>query len=222
MPRRPRLRSSGRGHGIRRDYGKLVQFDSACCRWEPVLKTFEELSTTLVSSGVTLLAIEQTVTSCPPEAACATSCGPWDGRVDIVVEYDSPDPLQEVDDAWFELASRFGLFGESGEFLLLVNLHDDPYDSDLYWARVRLQENWTVAGSSSATINGPARDGLATMSPSGDVIIVGTTNQEDMSVLAVPRPHRASAIRKFAQFMLRDGKLTADEAENLKRWLARD
>lgn len=162
------------------------------------------------------------MTSCPPEAAHATSCGPWDGRVDIVVEFDSPDPLQEVDDAWSELASRFGLFGESGEFLLLVNLHDDPYDSDLYWARVRLQENWTLAGSNSATVNGPARDGLATMSPSGDVIIVGTTNQEDMSVLAVPRPHRASAIRKFAQSMLRDGELTADEAENVKRWLARD
>lgn len=60
------------------------------------------------------------------------------------------------------------------------------------------------------------------MSPTGDVIIVGTKNQEDLSVLAVPRPHRASAIRKFAQFMLRNGELTTDEADNVKRWLARD
>ncbi|MEU6495303.1 hypothetical protein ABZ890_33740 [Streptomyces sp. NPDC046984] len=181
------------------------------------------MSTTLASSGVTLLAIERTVTSCPPEAAhAATSCGPEDGRVDIIVEYDSPDPLQEVDDAWFGLALRFGLFGESGEFLLLVNLHDDPYDSDLYWARVRLQATWTVVGSNSTTINGPAGDGLGTMSPSGDVLIVGTTYEEYMSVLAVPHPHRASAIRKYAQFMLRDGKLAADETKNVKTWLARD
>ncbi|WRZ95652.1 hypothetical protein OHB54_45655 [Streptomyces sp. NBC_01007] len=203
--------------------GKLVQFEFARFCWEAALKTFEELSRTLASSGVTLLAVERTVTSCPPQAAHATSCGPQDGRVDIVVEYGSPDPLQEVDDAWFGLASRFGLFGESGEFLLMVNLHDDePYDSDLYWARVRLQEQWTVAGSNRETINGPALDGLATMSPTGDVIIVGTKNQKDLSVLAVPRPHRASAIRKFAQFMLRNGELTTDEADNVKRWLARD
>ncbi|MFI5982409.1 hypothetical protein ACIBEA_16185 [Streptomyces sp. NPDC051555] len=190
---------------------------------EEVLKTFEDLATTLALSGITLLGIDETVTSCPPDAASqTTACGPWDGRVDEVVEFDSPDPLQAVDEAWWRLACQFDLFGAEGEFLLLVNLHDDPYDSDSYWARVRLQEKWTVAGSNSSTINGPSLDGLITMSPTGTVIIEGSTYQDYMSVLAVPSPHRASAIRKFTEFMLREHKLSADEAESVARWLAQD
>ncbi len=174
-------------------------------------------------SGITLLGVEKTATSCPPHAASqTTACGSWDGRVDEVIDFDSLDPLREVNEAWFSLASRFRLFGDGGGFLLLVNLHDDPGDIDLHWASVRLQEDWNVAGSRPSTINGPSRDGLLTMSPSGDVIIVGSTYQEYMAVLAVPNPHRASAIRHYAQGMLRGGVLLADEAENVTRWLARD
>ena len=44
---------------------------------------------------------------------------------------------------------------------------------------------------------------------------MGSTYQEYMAVLAVPNPHGASAIRHYAQGMLRGGVLLADEAENV-------
>ncbi|MFI8389186.1 hypothetical protein [Streptomyces sp. NPDC085540] len=141
--------------------------------------------------------------------------------MDVIVNYDSPSPLREVDEAWFTLASRFGLFAEDGTFLLLVNLLDDVDDIDLRWARVRLNQEWTVAGDNPATINGPGKRGLCTMSAVGDVVIVGTTYEEYMSVLAVPDPHRASAIKHHAEGLLRSGNLSAGEAENVKRWLER-
>ncbi|MFF7590495.1 hypothetical protein ACFZCK_23710 [Kitasatospora purpeofusca] len=108
----------------------------------------EHLSARLADSGLILVRVEETVTTCPPSAAfAATGCGPEDGRVDTVVEYDTPDPLGDVNRAWFAQATRFGLLGDTGEFLLLVNMHDDPYDGDLRWARVRLGADWNVAGN---------------------------------------------------------------------------
>ncbi|MEV6976264.1 hypothetical protein [Kitasatospora sp. NPDC093806] len=182
----------------------------------------EQLSVLLAASGLILVGLEETVTSCPPNAAfAATGCGPEDGRVDIVVEYDGPDPLGDVDRAWFAQATRFGLLGDSGEFLLQVNVHDDPYDADLRWARVRLGPQWSVAGDRTTTINGPTRDGLITMSLRGDVIVEGSTGQENMRVLAVPNPHRASAIRHYVGFMLQDGRLSGVDADNVRNWLAR-
>ncbi|MFB8241046.1 hypothetical protein ACFC58_31365 [Kitasatospora purpeofusca] len=182
----------------------------------------EQLSARLADSGLILVCVEETVTSCPPSAAfAATGCGPDDGRVDIVVEYDSPDPLGDVNRAWYAQATRFGLFGDTGEFLLLVNMHDDPYDADLRWARVRLGPLWNVSGDRSTTINGPTLDGLITMSVHGDVIVEGSTGQRAMDVLAVPNPHKASAIRHYIGFMLRNGELSGLEADNVKNWLAR-
>ncbi|MET9403314.1 hypothetical protein [Kitasatospora sp. NPDC002965] len=87
----------------------------------------EQLSARLAESGIHLVGLEETVTSCPPSAAfAATWCGPEDGRVDIRVEHDSPDPLGDANRAWYALATRFGLLDGTGEFLLRVNLHDQP------------------------------------------------------------------------------------------------
>ncbi|MFC5664559.1 hypothetical protein ACFP3U_16390 [Kitasatospora misakiensis] len=139
-----------------------------------------------------------------------------------MVEYDSPDPLGDVNRAWFAQATRFGLFGDTGEFLLWVDIHDEPYGGDLRWARVRLGPNWNIAGDRPTTINGPTRDGLITMSVHGDVIVEGSTGQHNMEVLAVPNPHKASAIRHYVEFMLRDGELSGVEAENVRNWLGRE
>jgi hypothetical protein len=80
----------------------------------------------LAASGLILLDGEPVLTSCPPEAASqASACGPEHGRVDEVIDLKRPDALRDVNAAWYRLATRFGLFGERGEFLLFVNLSDD-------------------------------------------------------------------------------------------------
>ncbi|MFD5088850.1 hypothetical protein ACFVYP_40305 [Kitasatospora sp. NPDC058201] len=100
----------------------------------------EQLSARLAESGIHLVGLEETVTSRPPSAAfAATGCGPEDGRVDFRVEYDSPDPLGDVNRAWYALATRFGLLDGTREFLLWVDLHDGPDAADLRWARVAME-----------------------------------------------------------------------------------
>ncbi len=86
---------------------------------------------------------------------------------------------------------------------------------------MRLGADWNVAGDRPTTINGPTWDGLITMSVNGDVIVEGSTGQRETDVLAVPNPHKASAIRHYVEFMLRNGELSGVEADNVRNWLAR-
>lgn len=178
------------------------------------------LSAALASSGISLVRIEETVRTCPPEVAgLATSCGPEDGRVDEVVHYDGPAQFREVNDAWMRLATRFGLFGKDREFLLCVRADDA---SDSVWARVRLGDDWNIAGRVPNAIRGPWTGGLLTMSLSGSVVILGTTYEEYMSVLALPAPHRAPVVRRYARYVIEQGDLSEPERENLAAWLDRD
>lgn len=112
--------------------------------------------------------------------------------------------------------------GQDREFLLAVREDDE---SESLWARVRLGEKWSVAGRSPSGIVGPARPwtgGLLTMSLSGDVVVVGTTYEEYMSVLAVPRPYRVEVMRRYAGYLLAEGRVTGMEALNLRAWLDRE
>ncbi|MFJ8852807.1 hypothetical protein [Streptomyces sp. NPDC102437] len=180
----------------------------------------ETLAGELAASGLTLLGGEPVLATCPPEAATlASACGPEHGRIDEVVDLKRPNALQDVNAAWHRLATRFGLFGEQGEFLLFVNLGGDG-DSDFSWVRVKLRGGWNMAGATEGTINGPASDGLLTMSPRGGVIIEGTTYEDGMaSVLAVPNPHRALPIRRFSESIMRSGEVEPGEAASIGRWL---
>ncbi|MGW5851046.1 hypothetical protein ACWFQ8_24390 [Streptomyces sp. NPDC055254] len=142
--------------------------------------------------------------------------------MDEIIQYGSPDPLRDVNNAWIRLASQFGLFGKEREFLLGVRADEE---SDSVWARVRLGEEWNVAGHSPSTITGPCRPwtgGLLTMSLSGSVVIIGTTYEQCMAVLALPDPHRVPVIRRYAQYVMAKGKLSEWEDENLRAWLDQD
>ncbi|MFI0824398.1 hypothetical protein ACH4Q7_08075 [Streptomyces roseolus] len=178
------------------------------------------LSATLASFGISLQGIEETVKTCPPEVAgLATSCGPEDGRVDEVIHYDSPTQFRDVNDAWMRLATRFGLLGTERQFLLCVRADDA---SDAVWARVRLGDDWNIAGRVPNAIRGPWTGGLLTMSLSGSVVVLGTTYQEYMSVLALPDPHRVPVLRRYAQYMIEQGDLSEPERENVAAWLDQD
>ncbi|MEU6932494.1 hypothetical protein AB0A05_25445 [Streptomyces sp. NPDC046374] len=183
----------------------------------------QALTDKLAMSGLSLLRGEPPLTTCPAEAASqASACGPEHGRVDEVIDLKRPDALRDVNAAWYRLATRFGLFGEQGEFLLFANLGDGDDDIDFRWLQVKIQDSWNMAGSTEGTINGPAFDGLLTMSPQGGVIIEGTTYQGDMaSVLAVPNPHRALPIRRYAESIMRSGKLQPGEVASIGAWLDR-
>ncbi|MDX2818844.1 hypothetical protein PV410_41015 [Streptomyces sp. PA03-5A] len=182
----------------------------------------ETLTDKLGASGLLVLDGEPLLTTCPPEAASqASACGPEHGRVDEVIDLKRRDGLRDVNAAWYRLATRFGLFGERGEFLTFVNLGEDD-EIDFRWLQVKLQECWNMAGSTEGTINGPSLDGLLTMSPHGDVIIEGTTYQGGVAaVLAVPNPHRALPIRRLAESIMRSGKLPPGEAASIGAWLDR-
>ncbi|MFD9517924.1 hypothetical protein [Streptomyces sp. NPDC059979] len=139
--------------------------------------------------------------------------------MDEVVQYDSPDQFREVNEAWIRLATRFGLFGKEREFLHCVRADDA---SEAVWARVKLGDDWHIAGRVPNTIRGPWTGGLLTMSLSGSVVVLGTTYEEYMSVLALPHPHRVPVISRYARYYMEKGKLSATECANLAAWLNQD
>ncbi|MDX2650451.1 hypothetical protein PV341_44275 [Streptomyces sp. PA03-1a] len=96
----------------------------------------ETLTDKLGASGLLVLDGEPLLTTCPPEAASqASACGPEHGRVDEVIDLKRRDGLRDVNAAWYRLATRFGLFGERGEFLTFVNLGEDD-EIDFRWLQV--------------------------------------------------------------------------------------
>src|SRR5262249_38270729 len=77
--------------------------------------------------------------------------GRFDATRDEVVDLDDPDLPAKVNAGWWRMATEYGLLDDEREFLLNINYQDylDPADQEpeLAWARVRLAEDWDLAGS---------------------------------------------------------------------------
>lgn len=182
----------------------------------------DELIAELAASGVVALPGRPPV-MCPTEAAVLSVCQPEDGRIDEIINLADPGARHLVNDAFLQLASRFGLFGEHGDFLLAVNYERDGLGDDVQWIRVRLADSWDMAGGYYGTICGPSGDGLLAMSLDGKLIMSATTYESGLaSVIALPDPHRAAPVRRAVGYLL-DSKKTPDtEKETIRAWLDQD
>lgn len=122
-------------------------------------RTDDEISADLDSAGIEFLERITTEVSYPLPASGAgpASCRPDDGRFDSmpdeVVHVDAPDMPAKVNAGWWRMAHEFGLLDERREFLLGIDYSGtESVESEYGWARVRLADEWDLAGSGSTTL----------------------------------------------------------------------
>lgn len=86
-------------------------------------------------------------------ASCLPEHGRFDAKPDEVVDVTDPDMSAIVNAGWWRMATEYGLFDERREFLLGVDYRDpDAVDPEYAWVRVRLNDEWDLAGSGSAAL----------------------------------------------------------------------
>jgi len=85
-------------------------------------------------------------------ATCRRGDGRFDSRPDEIVNVDDPDLPARVNAGWWRMATEYGLFDKQREFLLAVDYREpDAVEPENAWVRVRLLDDWDLAGSGVAT-----------------------------------------------------------------------
>jgi hypothetical protein len=93
----------------------------------------------------------------PPPPYSPASCGPqhgrFDSRPDEVVDIDDPAMPAKVNAGWWRMATEYGVVDQRQEFLLRVRYSDpDEVEPEYAWVRVRLSDQWDLAGSGSIAL----------------------------------------------------------------------
>jgi hypothetical protein len=93
----------------------------------------------------------------PPPYYSPASCGPQHGRFDSlpdeVVDVHDPEMPVKVNACWWRMATEYSVFDHRREFLLSVNYSDpDEVEAEYAWVRVRLSDQWDLAGSGSMAL----------------------------------------------------------------------
>jgi hypothetical protein len=91
----------------------------------------------------------------PPPYYSPASCGPEHGRFDSdeMIDVDDPEMPAKVNAGWLRMATEFGVLDSRREFLLGVNYSGpDEVEPEYAWVRVRLSEQWDLAGSGSIAL----------------------------------------------------------------------
>nr|BEK62897.1 hypothetical protein KPHV_01240 [Kitasatospora purpeofusca] len=183
-----------------------------------------DLSTRCTAAGLILLDITGAADVIPVEAAwMASACGPDDGRFDQEFDFQDSELVQKANEAWFAMAREYELLDQSQEFFLSLTIPGSDGSPDVRWGLVRLKDEWDImgAGTANGLLGGPyGRPGFVMLSKAGYTVVAGTTWQDGVGVLAVPNPHRASAIRKFMTRTPR-GSVSEVEFDNIENWLSR-
>ncbi|WP_231953843.1 hypothetical protein [Actinoplanes derwentensis] len=124
-----------------------------------VSRTDDEVAVDLARAGIKFIERIATEISYPLPASDQgpASCGAEHGRFDSepheIVHVDALDMPAKVNTSWSRMANEFGLFDEDREFLLAVDYAGpDTAESEPRWVRVRLGEEWDLAGSGSSTL----------------------------------------------------------------------
>jgi hypothetical protein len=86
-------------------------------------------------------------------AGCGSEHGRFDSRPDEVVDVNDPEMPAKVNAGWWRMATEYGVVDNRREFLLLVRYSDpDEVESEYAWVRVRLSDQWDLAGSRSTAL----------------------------------------------------------------------
>ncbi len=161
----------------------------------------QAIEASLRTAGISVLDFIWPVPTLPASAAwMLAACDLEDGRIDRVLGLDVPDLIREANIAWWQLVVEYGLLDQDRTFLVSVGPVDQEIPAVPHWARVRLENDWNIAGGATdyGVLGGPpGRPGFVMMSLDESVLIGGTTWQDSISIIALPRPAAASAIQKF-------------------------
>ncbi|BCY14532.1 hypothetical protein [Actinoplanes sp. L3-i22] len=89
----------------------------------------------------------------PPPYYTPASCRWEHGRFDSdrAFQPDDPDLVAKVNADWFRMATEFGVLDERRELLLAVSFGEVRYN-EYTFARVRLADEWDLAGSGSTLL----------------------------------------------------------------------
>ncbi|MEU4107869.1 PE-PGRS family protein [Streptomyces sp. NPDC027717] len=135
-----------------------------------------ELHELLRSAGLEVVGTGRVSDARPPMAAwrpvIAASTEPT-----LAVPDDHADLVPELNRQWHRLAVEHGVFGVDGEFLISV-----ANQGRVCWTRVRLTEQWDLAGHLGAREGQPE---FVTMSPDGESVLGVTCEEYEVWFVAV-------------------------------------
>jgi hypothetical protein len=161
----------------------------------------QAIEASLRTAGISVLDFMWSAPTLPASAAwMLTACGLEDGRIDCILDLDEPDLMRKANIAWWQLVAEHGLLDQDRSFLVSVGPVDQEFPAKPHWARVRLEADWDIIGGGTdyGVLGGPpGRPGFVMMSLDESVLTGGTTSQDSISVIALPRPAAAKAIQKF-------------------------
>ncbi|WP_143660525.1 hypothetical protein [Streptomyces sp. JHA26] len=162
------------------------------------------------------------------------------GRRDAFVGFDDPHLIEHANRGWYELATSFGLFDVSREFLLALPAYRHNPRVDLeqpsVWRRVRLLDAWDVMGAACSIRRGRSvlghdecllgsrsgRPEFAMLSLDSTVSVVGTTWQDGIGSLAVPNPGDTEPVRRLIDWEANGADVSRDRRARAVAWLQRD
>lgn len=86
-------------------------------------------------------------------ASCGPEHGRFDSSADEVVDVRDPDMAAKVNAGWWRMATEYDVIDDRRELLLSVNYTvPGEIDPEYAWIRVRLSDEWDLAGSGSAAL----------------------------------------------------------------------
>ncbi|MFG2045010.1 hypothetical protein [Dactylosporangium sp. NPDC048998] len=160
----------------------------------------QEITSSLAAAGIVVINFTWNSSRIPAAAAWMISaCSAEDGRLDEVFDLSDPRLIENANAAWWRLATEYRLFDERHEFLLSVGPTDGEIPASPHWARVRLHDDWDILGRGAAkgVLGGPpGHPGFVMLSLDGGVAVGGDTWDDSISIIVLPDPFNASAIRR--------------------------
>ncbi|MEU0552950.1 hypothetical protein [Dactylosporangium sp. NPDC006015] len=160
----------------------------------------------------------------PPDVAWeAFGCDATTTRVDRTVDNDDPDYVVRGNEMWHSMAREFGLFDADGTFLLSVRTGPGDFE-DPQWFEVRLAPEWDVFGRGGEELvlgHGARTPAFVMHSKDGALLLASGWYQFVSTVLVVPRPWTAAALRRSAEDRLAKRERTEERRTAARQWLAR-
>lgn len=156
----------------------------------------------------------------PPLANMATGYQPpSEERPRSDVDRGAPDFIAKANAIWFDLCRGGGIFGDDGEFLVSVALHEGG--DDFWWARVRLAESWDLVGAGSATALGCGfgEPEFTALSVTGDVAAFCCSTRSSIRTILATGFTEIEDLRNMAEWTAGYPRTPRQEKAATRRWL---
>ncbi|TCR22712.1 hypothetical protein EV578_10442 [Streptomyces sp. BK205] len=152
----------------------------------------DELTELLGRAGLEVVG-ERGVEEVLPASVAWRHVAGWQTEPTVAVADDRPDPVAELNTQWHRLASEAGMLSGDGVFLIAVSGTGEGS-----WTRVRLGDDWDLAGVLGPR---PGQPEFLTLSPDGDALVGATTEEYAVWLVAVDRlrERREAAARTAAE-----------------------